>query len=132
MSFGDELDAFRTTAQRNHIQIKRRAAFVLFSNVIFASPVDLGVFRNNWFASIGSASDETTTHPAPVGTATVNRVNDVLRDTNYLLDTFLTNNLPYAEPLENGLSAQAPDGIVRVQTLNWEAIVAEEARKVVG
>jgi len=41
---------------------------------------------------------------------------------------YITNNLPYAQKLENGWSHQAPNGMVAITTLNWQRIANEQAR----
>ena len=41
---------------------------------------------------------------------------------------YITNNLPYAEALENGWSQQAPNGMVELTVLAWQPIVNERAR----
>jgi len=132
MAFGDQLAAFRKKVEDRHAKIKRGAALDLFTNVVIGTPVHRGVLRNNWFCAIGVPSDETTSAGAPVGTATINRIKDVLKNVEGLAayqSIYLTNNLPYAEPIEYGHSRQAPEGMVRINALSWERLVAENAKK---
>jgi len=80
-----------------------------------------GRARNNWFASIGSLSNETTKNKAKSGQTSINKT----KTASKLLkagDTFyLTNNLPYIRRLEyEGWSTQAAAGMVRVSVSEAE------------
>ncbi|USL90037.1 hypothetical protein [Vibrio phage vB_VpaS_CHI] len=131
MNFEEQLEAFRKKALENHVKVKRASSFDLFSAIIMGTPVDKGVLRNNWFVAMGkTASNETTTYPAPVGTATINRTKMRLQQTTADDDITFVNNLPYSIPIEfDGHSGKAADGMVRVNTVRWDYIVSLNARK---
>ncbi|ANO57511.1 hypothetical protein [Vibrio phage vB_VhaS-tm] len=131
MSFADDLEKFKQKALENHVKVKRASSFDLFSAIIMGTPVDKGVLRNNWFVEMGPlGSTETTTYPAPVGTATINRTKVRLQETTADEDITFVNNLPYAIPIEfDGHSGKAEQGMVRVNTARWDYIVGLNARK---
>lgn len=130
MSFSNDLASFEAKTQENMIKVIRYSAFDLFSSIVFQTPVDKGVLRNNWYAEVNTPSAETTSKAAPVGTATVGRINDVLKKVDLEDIIYLTNNLPYSVPIEyDGHSAKAPDGMVRVNTARWQSIVEANVRK---
>lgn len=87
-----------------------------------------GRFRSNWFVSIGTPSRQTTTQVDPSGTTSIARGTTALAGVTAGPTIFLTNNLPYAIPLEYGHSKQAPTGVVRVTVSEFQSIVDEQAR----
>jgi hypothetical protein len=106
------------------------------SNVITASPVLSGLFRNNWFSGINAPNTSTTkaTAKKAFGEKGGARFNDFLQITGKMKygDTlFLTNSLPYARALEYGHSKRmAPHGMVRLSAAEWPYVVANVARKI--
>ncbi|CAM0069754.1 tail completion or Neck1 protein [Vibrio phage K251 g3] len=130
MSFGADLEKFAKKTMDKHVKVKRASSFDLFSAVILGTPVDKGVLRNNWFVQMGTPSSETTTYGAPVGTATINRTKMRLEATTGEDDITFVNNLPYGIPIEfDGYSGKAPAGMVRINTVRWDYIVALNVRK---
>jgi len=91
-------------------KIKRVAAVTVLRGVIFRSPVDTGRFRNNWQLTLGRpARGEVNAggyfQAAASGTARALQAKPGQ-------DIWITNNVPYAEALEEGHSGQAPAGVV--------------------
>ena len=130
MSFSNDLQVFNKRTLKKAELVKRKSALDLFSAIVLETPVDKGVLRNNWFAAIGSPSAETTRHAAPSGNATVGRIKSAIANADLEQDILLTNNLPYAVPIEfDGHSQKARQGMVRVNTLRWDDIVAVNIRK---
>ena len=90
----------------------------LFNRVIQKSPVDTGRFRANWNCSIGSPNLSTSQAIDPSGSGAISKATSTV--VSYTLNgqsVFLTNNLPYADRLENGWSKQAPNGMVRLSMM---------------
>lgn len=130
MSFGNQLDAFRKKTMEKVVKVKRLSAFDLFSAIILETPVDKGVLRNNWFAQIGRPSSDTTDGEDRSGRGTIQRVQVELSSVDLEKDIYFTNNLVYAVPIEfDGLSAKAPQGMVRINALRWDSIVSSNARR---
>lgn len=129
--FHKDLINFRKKTMKRYVDVKRMSAFDLFSAIILDTPVQKGVLRNNWFAAISNASTATRKDGSKSGTDTITRINSILQGTSETEDLFLTNNLPYAERIEfDGYSGKAPEGMVRVNTIRWNAIVRANVRKV--
>jgi hypothetical protein len=133
--FERSLKKFGKKAMDRHVKVKRMAAFDLFSSIVISTPVAKGVLRNNWFASIGTGSNEITKkgNASQTQQVTVGNIETVLGSTEAEKDTFLTNNLDYASRIEfDGYSWRVPQGMVRVNTARWSKIVSasaiEEAR----
>lgn len=131
MSFTSDLDKFKRRTLDKYSRVKRLSAFDLFAAIVLETPVDKGVLRNNWFASIGTPSDEKTEVEDPSGASTISRIKSSLQGSDLEDDIFFTNNLPYAAPIEfDGISGKAPEGMVRVNVLRWETIVQSNVRRV--
>lgn len=116
--------------------IAQEAYVEVASQVIVRSPVDTGLFRNNWFSGLNQPDLKTTTFKAKKGFGERGgaRFNEFLQlSASFDLgDTlFLTNSLSYAKGLEFGFSkTMAPLGMVRISTAQWPMIVTKIARKI--
>lgn len=114
--------------QKQYVDVTiQQTCFNLFSRIIYASPVDTGLFRGNW---------QVTTNYIPEGELNVfdKTCSIAIGQLNEKVPTFkagqriyLTNNLPYARMLEYGHSKQAPNGMIRVTLLSFKAIVNDSA-----
>lgn len=84
----------------------RKVALGTQAELSRATPVDTGRARSNWFGSVNTPARGTTQFTGGLRPMNVERfsvVSDVI---------FITNNLPYIKPLNDGSSAQAPSGFV--------------------
>lgn len=129
MSFGNQVRQFTTSAIQTLNTTYRRATFDLTSAIILGTPVDKGVLRNNWFVTFEQPSNETTNSASTTGSEAIGRARQNLSDVNIRDVVYITNNLPYATPIEfEGHSAQAPQGMVRINTARWDLIVSNSTR----
>lgn len=79
-----------------------------------------GRFKNNWYLGLDSQPTETNDTPDASGQGSNSRglaVLEVFR-VGQVSSIFFTNNLPYAQALENGHSNQAPGGMVGLTALD--------------
>jgi hypothetical protein len=136
------LNRFRTKAKKKADETLHKFVFESFSLLITNSPVLIGNFRANWFGSkltpivgdpknfglsadTGTIQASRTSNPgvskgAPptalersnLGSAMTAKVGQ---------DVYITNNLEYALPLENGHSDQAPAGVLHVSAQQMRA-----------
>jgi len=104
------VDAFADKSLKKASKAYRWAQIFLFTDVIVNSPVDTGRFRANWFPSIGSSSDATTSSTKRLSASIVRK--EVMAAGMFSHMT-ITNNLPYSIALEYGHSKQAPNGMAR-------------------
>lgn len=86
----------------------------LLNEVVMRSPVDTGRFRANNQVSIGNPDYSTTTNTDKSGSQTLQQGSAVIAQGKPYSVIYIQNNLPYAEPLEDGHSQQAPAGIYAV------------------
>jgi len=127
VSFGRDVQRFAQKSGLSVERIVREVELELYRSVVMDTPVKDGRLRANWFLSSGSPSTETT--------------EDVTRDPAALLPgelaslefprkSILTNNLPYAIPIEEGHSTvKAPEGMVRKNARRIRALIARAARE---
>lgn len=97
----------------------RRQVMQIVQEVVTSSPVDTGAFRGNHRLSIGSIPsgyDMSSTDTS--GSATIARAQQEVLSARIGDTIYIYNNLPYAIPLENGHSRQAPLGIYTVALMN--------------
>ena len=129
MSFENDLKRFANVTSENIIKVKRLSAFDLFSAIIVETPVDKGPLRNNWFVGLGQGSTEA--NPDDTGgndQIVIDRTETEVNKSEFE-DVYFTNNLHYAPAIEfDGRSRKAREGMVRVNTIRWESIVAVNAR----
>lgn len=132
-----ELDRFGELIKEKGVAYEKQIAAELFSAVVLATPVGNatrwkgnvaraakgkpplppgyvgGQARRNWRLSIGSVSPGVQPGTDPSGQATLASAYGVLGTLREPRNLFISNPLPYMEPLENGWSKQAPDGMLR-------------------
>ena len=126
MGFGNDIQRFADKTGLSAELVLRKLALQAYEGVLKRSPVDTGRFRASNRLSINRAdltvepadAISTTFETTAMSTADGAKIGDVV---------IISNNLPYAEPLENGHSSQAPQG---VYSLTFQELKAD-FRKVV-
>lgn len=113
MSFTRDLQRFTSNAPKEVNEVKRAVSLEFFSSVIRDTPVDSGRARGNWQTTNGQAARSTVERDDPSGDAATREAEQTIKDSVIDSPIFMSNNLPYIEPLENGSSAQAPEGMVK-------------------
>ena len=111
-------------------KIARGSFIATTQSVIFASPVDKGIFKNNWFTEVNGTSSETTKEADKSGSKKIQAGVRLSASLKVGDSVSLVNNLPYAARLEYGYSAQAPGGMIRVTSEQWPLIVAQVERSI--
>lgn len=97
------------------LKTARRIALRVTQAIILATPVDTGRARGNWIVSVDKPNTEQFPDKKdPTGMeAIAEATRTILLETKKVgVQIFLSNNLPYILPLNNGHSAQAPAGFV--------------------
>lgn len=122
MSFGSDMRSATKRIEDAHNKITRAATLDFFSGTIKDTPVDTGRARGNWQTAVGSAPQSVIERDDKGGTAAIAEV-EAKTPTGAGQETFMANNLPYIEDLENGSSQQAPSGMVRRNLARVQRIV---------
>ncbi|MGY2258118.1 hypothetical protein [Pseudomonas sp. SDO55104_S430] len=85
-----------------------------------------GRFRGNWQVSFDKAKTGTLERIDPSGAASIGDGTTVIQGFTTQVGTiWMMNNLPYAQPLEYGHSAQAPAGMVRISVLEVQMFITK-------
>ena len=121
-TFALDLSKAIERAQKDAELIVKKAAIGVFSSVIDKSPVDTGRFRANWNISFSAPDESVSEDTDKTGAESKGRVYKAM--SGYKLkdqSIYLTNSLPYAMRLEEGWSGQAPQGMVRLSVMEFNA-----------
>ena len=94
---------------QNKVGEVRSVVFQAYREILMGSPVDTGRFRSNWFVSAGSPETKTIegtpkTNGAPPSVDETTEGQDQIKQLGVEDSIYITNNLPYAQKLENGHS----------------------------
>ncbi|ENB9666708.1 HK97 gp10 family phage protein [Pseudomonas putida] len=92
----------------------RVIALAMLNEIVLRSPVDTGRFRGNNIVSVGAPVYTSSANVDPTGSETIQQGVRVMTGLEPYTQVFIQNNLPYAVPLEDGHSKQAPAGIYAV------------------
>lgn len=107
--FHVDLDAFAEKLGILKATVYQRTTLELWNGITLRTPVDTGRARSSWNLSIGHPNPGTPAAGTygPPGTPNVGAITgeEVV---------WITSNLDYIQPLENGHSKQAPAGMVFV------------------
>jgi hypothetical protein len=103
----------------------RGMALDIHKGLVEQTPVDTGWARANWIPSVSRPVNKPAGSPENVDVATSAAESGAVEVAGWTLDKgpiFISNNVPYISPLNNGSSSQAPAGFV-------EKTVQEEVEK---
>lgn len=84
-----------------------------------------GRFRGNWQLGVNVRPGGELSRIDPTGSATQGEIVAAIPESAAGNVYYITNNLPYANRLEEGYSRQAPAGIVGLTVIGLQADVAE-------
>lgn len=128
MSFTADLGKFAARAKGNIDTATRQATVLLAKGVILKSPFDTGRFRANWQFSAAGIQRATSMAVDPDWQVTLHRLVADIKQTRAGGVTYLSNSLPYAVPLENGWSKQAPQGMAKLTAQEFQRYVSQAAK----
>lgn len=102
------------------VLVVRKLSLDIFTDLLKASPVDTGRFRANWTLSVGSPNRRKLWAMADTSRQMQVQINLAAKRVESATGAeviYITNNLPYAERLNEGWSKQAPAGFVQLAVL---------------
>lgn len=117
-------DAARRIPTSALVAFHKKVALEAFTRIVVRTPVDTGTLRNNWQISVSVPKGGTKGKPRkPPGAAEATaEALKALKDLPPFSVVWLTNNLPYAVPIEDGHSKrQAPQGMVGITIAELQA-----------
>lgn len=145
-SFNREATRFAAKLPGKQLIFIRRIGAELFRDIMLGTPVDTGHLRNNWQVGINRRITSVKAKPATAGKgkgrarkvaagrgtggpalgAGIRKIQGIKKPFPTI---YITNNLPYAVPIEEGHSSQAPSGMVRRALLRQASRLRRGRRK---
>lgn len=141
------LDKIADEIETETANLRKEMVIGIINRIAEATPVDTGLARSNWQASVGapasgirrpfSAIPSRWRAPYPQGGTRGERRNllgatsaaqGALREYRDGDKVFITNNLPYIERLDDGYSPQSPAGFIRAGFAAGVALGRRNAR----
>ena len=130
MSFTLDLSKFTELTEKKARQVIIKTGIDLGQAIISDTPVDSGRLKGNWQPDINSYDETTTNATDKSGGITLARVAGKFREYKAGDTLTLSNNLPYAYPIEflGHSKLKAPKGMVRLNVLKFQQFVDKNAR----
>jgi hypothetical protein len=129
-SFEQQLRAIEAKTLDKMERAARKITLDAFTEVILRSPVDKGRFRGNWQVAIGTVPDGTLELDDKTGSITISKAAAEAQGLELGDIVYMANNLPYAVPLEDGWSDQAPEGMVKLTVQRVQQIADAVIRQI--
>ncbi len=112
-------------------KVVRKTVFDLYGSIIRRSPVDTGTYRASHMIANHVPSGDEGVHKIAKGGGSGSTALAFAKVAGWSWRVgdgtiFIFNNLPYAEPLENGHSGQAPEGVYNCAMLEIDAIMKKQ------
>ena len=138
MSFSDQINSFGKKAVKRPSKVIRGTALSMLSRIVLATPVGNtalwdtkyppkgytgGRLRANWQVGLSSARDGEVNREDAGGGSTISKGSTVIAGYKGDGSIFISNNLPYAQAVEDGHSKQATAGMVKVTVAQFKRIV---------
>lgn len=128
MSFQGDLEEFIRRFNSRMEAIGRDVVINVGRSVVQKSPVDTGRFRANWQHGFTSPAVGVLDVMDRSGANSMTGIT-AGATANPIGVHFISNNLPYAQALENGSSQQAPLGIVGITAVEFKDIFNVAVRR---
>lgn len=131
--FSKTLEELAGLYEKRFGDVIRKTVLDLFAGIIRRSPVDTGTYRASHMIANHEPAPEEGIVKIEKGQA-ANEVNAIAKGAAWFWAPgmgaiYIFNNLPYAEPLENGHSKQAPEGIYRQAMTELQAVLKKQILK---
>lgn len=129
MTLGKDLKKFAELSMTKAEKVVQASLLTAGGRMIKDSPVRDGFFRNSWMSAWG-AIDDATRGARTSGADSTGDLTHTLDASELGAQFYFTNSMPYASKLEyDGHSAQAPNGVVRINLLDWDQIVEKNIKR---
>jgi hypothetical protein len=136
MSFDADITNFSVNARAKLRSIVKKTGFEMQDRIVERTPFDTGRAKSSWNivegedANLDTTPDLRGSQKSPgAGLLTEEQAAQVATNQQNGIDILkepiitVSNNLPYIEPLENGHSKQAPNGMFAITVAEFELIV---------
>ena len=113
MSWVGKPTKFAKDVQEDISEEIRTVAIKVLRNVVSDAPVDTGLFKGNWLVGISSKDPRVIKRKSISGQVSINTGIRKIGKQKGFEDIWISNNLPYAQRLNEGWSGQAPMNFVQ-------------------
>ena len=114
LSLGDQIRAYAEVVGRRVDHVHRNLGILLFTAIVYDTPVDSGLARGSWFPSKGAPRTGGSQRIDPTGAVVTRHIQEVCMSAKVSDILFFMNNVHYIGELEYGWSKQSPEGMVRI------------------
>lgn len=126
--FAFQIARFKAKALDKAERNRRQILFEVFRSIVLDTPVLEGTLRGNWQLGTSPKLGELDIRSQ---SAALSEIDSVLNATRFGDTVYMTNNLPYAYPIEfyGWSSVKAPQGMVRKNVIRVNQIAQAIARR---
>lgn len=105
--------------------VHRNLGIMLFTAVVYDTPVDTGLARGSWWPSKGMPVMGGPQRIDKDGSSVTRDIQSVCMSAKLTDVLFMMNNVEYIGQLEYGWSGQAPEGMVRINVARIRRMVKD-------
>jgi hypothetical protein len=113
--FNLQMDEFAKSLEHRYlVPFHKKMGLLALTGIVFRTPVKEGRARGNWQASVGVPIETEIDRLDKDGQGTIEAESRALTELKPFSIIFISNNVIYIVPLEEGHSKRAPAGMVAV------------------
>jgi hypothetical protein len=126
LGLGDQIRQYAKVVGRRVDHVHRNLSIMLFTGILYGTPVDTGAARGGWYTSKNFPIMGGTGRLSPDGRLVTDEIKTVCMSAKFNEILFFVNTVEYIVPLEYGHSQrQAPRGMVRINVARVKRMVRE-------
>ena len=125
LNLGDQIRAYAKVVDRRIDYVHRNLGLMLFTAILYDTPVDTGLARGSWWPSVGTPIMGGPQRFDKNGSEVAREIQKVVLSAKLTDVLFMMNNVEYIGELEYGSSRQAPEGMVRINVARMDRMIRE-------
>lgn len=114
LGLGDQIREYAKVVNRRIDYVHRNIGIMLFTAVLYDTPVDTGLARGSWKPSKGMPVMGGSQRYDKDGSVVSREIQEACMSAKLTDVLFMMNNVEYIGELEYGWSDQSPEGMVRI------------------
>lgn len=122
---GAQIRDYAKVINRRIDYVHRNLGLMLFTAIVYDTPVDSGLSRGSWWPSKGAPVMGGSQRFDKDGSSVVRDIQQVVLSAKLTDVLFLMNNVEYIGELEYGWSTQAPEGMVRINVSRMRRMIKD-------
>lgn len=133
LDLGAQIREFAKVVDRRIDYVHRNISMMLFSSILYDTPVDTGLARGSWWVSKNAPVMGGAQREDKDGSTVAREIESVVMSASVGDVLWFMNNVEYIVELEFGWSAKSPEGMVRINVARinqYMKQVVAEARSV--